>query len=177
MVRNILAVPPPSSVTCCPVPSIVVLAESTLVEVMGITTGPPPHWNVTVPPPARAAANAASVQLPGVPLPTIPPARAAGTAHAVSARRRQEGAHATRILADARPSACGRRHPAAGPRYARSKKRKKRACFEQGAAFSARAAIWVSLSGVNSRASLTFSSSCATESQPMITVLTGSESV
>jgi len=56
---------------------------------------------------------------------------------------------------------------------ARSKKRKKRACLAHGAAFSARAAICPSLRGVNSRASRTFSSSCATESQPMITVLTG----
>ena len=36
--------------------------------------GPPPHENVTTPPPASAAFSAASVQEPGVPLPTTPAA-------------------------------------------------------------------------------------------------------
>jgi len=50
---------------------------------------------------------------------------------------------------------------------------KNNACFAMGSVRPVRAAIWVVLSGVKSRASCTFSSSCAIESHPMITVLTG----
>jgi len=62
------------------------------------------------------------------------------------------------------------------PFYARLTNRKNSACLETGSDRAASDAIWCSLSGVNSRASCTFSSSCAIESQPMITVLTGCES-
>jgi hypothetical protein len=65
----------------CPCPPL-------LVEVMGMTTRPPPQLKVTVPPPTRAAPKAASVQLAGVPLPTIPAAWAGEAAHAASAKRR-----------------------------------------------------------------------------------------
>ncbi len=50
-------------------------AEIVFVDVIAIVAGPP-HENVTTPPPVSAALSAASVQEPGVPLPTTPAAGA-----------------------------------------------------------------------------------------------------
>jgi hypothetical protein len=57
-----------------------------------------------------------------------------------------------------------------------SQRRKKRAWRLTGSVRVVISAIWVALIGVNARASCTSSSTCATVSQPTITVLTGSES-
>ena len=74
------------------------------------------------------------------------------------------------------PSNWNRLLPIRLPFYARLTNRKNNACLETGSDRAAIDAIWCSLSGVNSRANCTFSSSCAIESQPIITVLTGCES-
>ena len=57
-----------------------------------------------------------------------------------------------------------------------NQRRTKSDCFATGSVRAVSALIWDALSGVNSRARATFSSSWATESQPTITVLTGSDS-
>ena len=57
-----------------PLPSIVVFAAIDFCELSVIECRLGPQLNVTAPPPARAALNAASVQLAGVPVPTTPAA-------------------------------------------------------------------------------------------------------
>ncbi len=63
------------------------------------------------------------------------------------------------------------------PVHVRSKNLKNNACLDTAAVFASIAAISWRASGLNSRASFTFYSSCATESHPTMTVLTGSVSV
>src|SRR5262245_34936788 len=63
-------VPPPSSVTVPP-PSSTVSSVKTIWDVTGMVTGRAPHEKTTTPPAAAALRSAASVQLAGVPSPTV----------------------------------------------------------------------------------------------------------
>jgi hypothetical protein len=67
--------PPPLSVMML-APSMAVFVKTFFTRVTVMVTGLGPQLNVTLPPPASAASNAASVQLAGVPVPTTPLARA-----------------------------------------------------------------------------------------------------
>src|SRR5207237_366573 len=62
-----------------------VSATTVSVLVMVRTNGFVPQSNVTFPPPASASSKAASVQLPGMPLPTTPPPRQGAGKNATSA--------------------------------------------------------------------------------------------
>src|SRR5690349_21518741 len=66
-------VSPPSTIT------FGLVAPTTSVKVMGIVSGPAPQLKVTVPAAASCVDSAASVQEPGVPLPTTPASAVAET--------------------------------------------------------------------------------------------------
>jgi hypothetical protein len=59
-----------------PPPFIWVLLAIVLVVVRLIVSGPPPQLKLTAPPPTNAVFSAPSVQLAGVPVPTVPAANA-----------------------------------------------------------------------------------------------------
>src|SRR6185295_6949032 len=63
-------VPPPLSVTVPP-PSITVSCVNVICEVTVIVIGAAPQSKTMVPPAVAATCNAAAVQLPGVPSPTV----------------------------------------------------------------------------------------------------------
>ena len=80
---NTCVVPPPLSVMRLP-PSMLVSTAMIFWLVTVIVTGLVPQLKVTLPPPARAASNADSVQLPAVPVPTTASARTGRGDHAAA---------------------------------------------------------------------------------------------
>ncbi|WP_329264877.1 hypothetical protein OG223_52110 [Streptomyces sp. NBC_01478] len=89
-------VPPPSRVMFPP-PSMLVSCVMVLKLVIGMVAAPP-QLNVTVPPAASAAVSAASVQLAGVPVPTVAVAARASTAASPSVARMNTPAMPARAI-------------------------------------------------------------------------------
>jgi hypothetical protein len=78
-------VAPPPLIVMGPALSILVFFAGLFAFVIVMVTGLAPQSNITLPPPTSALSNPASVQSLGVPLPTVPHARASCGDHAASA--------------------------------------------------------------------------------------------